>query len=252
MEARIDSKTNVFEQAGVKFEVSPTDILASLDALDKLSSDQFKALATANGVPSDPYDKRLLKPILMGIVQNAWYLAYKGQVPEKCVANQDRRVARYKEQLEELKNHNGEDAVVSRKAPSAAPARERVVNLYRLTTATKETWEKFKGQKRLIVRAFLELKAVQPEGTGVSVKTISETVKETEETVAPSLKNCAFHVNAFVHEGIVECTNAGEASPEIKPQAPAPKPAAEKPAAAAPKAEQQKNSSKKEAPKSKK
>lgn len=221
---------NTFAAGSVKFTINPENIIETLDAVEKLDAKQMQGLADHFQLPAVPFEKRLLKPVIMGEVQSAWYKAFTGSVPEKCEVNQQARIERYKQQLEEVKNHTGEDKVVSRKSPSGSTsAAPRAANLYRLVESQKEVWGGFKGQKRLIVKVMLDAGAVGPDGKGVSVRFIADTVRDTEETKAPSDKNCAFHINAWGHESIIERINEDGTVAEVqKPKAdeqPAPPPA---------------------------
>lgn len=218
----------------VEVTLDPKGILESIAALDKMDAGVMQKMAAGLGLPTDPFEKRLVKPVLQGAVQNEWYKAYgEGKVvPAKVVTGQDGRIARYKQQLVELASSDGTDLVTSRKARSAE-SKPRDAKLYRLVEKTKDVWSKFKGQKYLIIKAMTELGAM-PGGKGATVKAISETVKETPETIAPSLKNCAFHVNAFGHESIVEAVDAG-GLPLKEDKADAPKAKAEPAKPATPK-----------------
>lgn len=198
------STQNLVKLGDVNVEIDPKSLLATLENFEKAEATTMKKLADFLTLPATPFEKRLIKPVLLGAVQNAWYEATSGGVPDQVLANQTARIDRYKLQLQEVVNNDGKDLVVPKKRTSEGGERkERASNLYRLTEATRKVWAEFKGQKRLIIRAMEALDAL-PGGKGCTVRQIADTVRGTDETVAPSDKNCAFHVNAFGHEGIVE------------------------------------------------
>lgn len=190
----------------VKVAYDKTNLRATLDQFQKDAKvDDLKKIADHLQLKCAPFDRKLLLPVLIGEVQNEWYRQVKGQVPGQPEKNQADRIKRYLANLAMIENNDGTDVTLLRvaKGKSAEP---RKANVYRLTESTKEGdkgWGNFKGQKRLIIRAMKELDAF-PGGKGCTVKQISDTVRGTEETVAPNEKNCAFHLNAFGHDGIVE------------------------------------------------
>lgn len=225
--------TGTILKAGeVSFEIDPSSILKTLEVLEKQTAPVFGKLALDLGIPAEPLDKKLLKPVLMGEVQNAWYQTFQGNIPEKCVANQASRLTRYKQQLEELKANGGEDLVVGRKAKATATgAAAKTSNTYRLASATEDVWGKFSGQKFIIVQTMRDLGAVGPEGKGVTVRQIFEGQKQYPGIVPPSDKNCAFHINKFGHDGIIERLDGdGKVAETQQPKAET-KPKDEKPAA---------------------
>lgn len=202
----------------VSVELDPTSLLKSLDNLEKLQAGAVQKLALALNLPVEPFERRLLKPVLMGTLQNEWYQAYEGAIPPQCILYQEKRVARYKEQLEELKNHTGEDVVTSRKVRTPSDKAPRVSKMYVLNVAKADIYKAFKGQKYLIIKAMTEA------GKALSVDDISGLVQDTPETKAPSKANCAFHINAFGHEGVVTAVDSdGKAVPVEPKETPAPK-----------------------------
>lgn len=204
-------------------------VVKSFELLDKMGASDFEKAAKHHGLPTEPFDKRLLRPVLMGFLQEEWYRKYEGGVPTLCSDNQKKRVTRYKQQLEEIKaNVDGKDLVVSRKKASSGSA-PRQANLYRLTEAAKETWSKFKGQKFVVVKTMQALGG-EVGGKGCTVRQVFEHQKPYDGIEPPSDKNCAFHMNKFVHEAVVEQVgDDGKAVPrKEKEEKPAEKPAAKK------------------------
>jgi hypothetical protein len=213
--------------------VVAASLIDTLELVEKLDSATYKKLADEIGVPAVPFDKRLLKSVVLGAVQNAWYEATTGEVPDKCTLNQEGRIDRYKTALDEIKNNDGKD-LVSRSIKEAKGDKvPRSATLYRLLEKTKEAWSAYRGQKYLIVKAMLE-NAGGPDGTGCTVRTIADTVRDTPETKAPSDKNCAFHINAFGHEGVIEKVDSTGKVIADEPAKPAPTKPVAKPAPAKP------------------
>lgn len=209
-----------------KVAYNPENLLETMTDFESgADNDLLKALAKHFSLPIEPFNKKLVKPVLIGEVQNEWYRVVKGSVPTQPTAYQKSRIENYKVRHEQFKNSDGTDLLTSRSS-SKGEKKERKANVYRLTAETKEKgWGTFKGQKRLIIKAMQELDAF-PAGKGCTVKQIADTVKDTEETVKPSDKNCAFHINAFGHEGIVEMQKEdgtwGAAHDDPKPKTPPP------------------------------
>lgn len=205
-----------FVQGEVRIPADHESILKTVDALDKQNAGVWVALANANNIPADPFDRRILKPVLMGLIQEAWYRSIEGQVPEKCVVNQEARVKKYGEDLENLKK-NPQAASASpgrRSSSSSEPKAPRSVKAYRLTEAKKDEWSKYKGQKKLIVDAMLAMG-----DTAASVNMIADAIKDKLETKQPPERVVAFYMNVFSHDGIVE--SPGEQS--VLPETPAAK-----------------------------
>lgn len=197
-------------------------LLESFDALDKLDAGAWQKMAAAAKLPIEPFEKRLLKPVLMGLLQSAWYKATEGKVPEVCVANQARREARYKGQLEELKaNIDGKDLVTGakKKKEGAAP---KAAQRYRLAKGTDP--EKFSGQKYVVVAT---IKALD-KGEGVYARDVVEKQAKFPGVIAPSDKNVAFHLNGMAKAGVIEALDEkGEVVQKSAPPKDEPK-AAEK------------------------
>lgn len=214
--------TEILKSSQVKLDLilaGDNALRETLTAAEKLEAPAYKAIATAAGLKAEPFDKNLLRPVILGIVQAAWFEAAGVAYPEKNAVNQSNRVSRYLQQLAELASNDGDDLVVSRKprAKSNLPVKE--ANLYRLVSATEAVWSKFAGQKFVVVETMKALGAI-PNGPGVSVATIVEKLVSFPGIVPPGKNNVSFHVNAFGHEGIVERVNADGTVAEIqKPNA---------------------------------
>jgi hypothetical protein len=189
----------------VKVAYDKTNLRKTLqDFLKDAKVDDLKKIADHRKIKAAPFDRKLLMPVLIGEVQNEWYRQVHGQVPGQPEKNQTDRLKRYLANLEMIEKSDGTDvSLAMSRVAKGKSAEPRKANVYRLTEPTNDIWSKYKGQKRLIIRAMKELDAF-PGGKGCTVKQISDTVRGTEETEAPSEKNCAFHLNAFGHEGVVE------------------------------------------------
>lgn len=223
-----DNGLQYFEQGGVRVPLDPDSVIKTVDQVDKLNAGAWVALARANNIQTDPFDKKLLKPVIMGIVQNFWYQAIKGQVPEKCVLNHEVRVKKYHQELEQLKSNP--DAAVTRRT-ERAPSAPRSVKAYRLTTEKQAEWEKYKGQKDLIIQAMIKMGAMPEGGNAVTVAMVADSIKHQLETKQTPERVVAFYMSDWQHRGVVEVV--GEQTrmpaPKAEPEPPAPTPEAPAP-----------------------
>lgn len=219
-----------FKLGGVEFEIDPKDCAKSLSAAQKLTAPQVQKIAIGASFPIEPFSKQLVLPLILGLVQIAWHRAFRKEVPELLETNQTKRVDRYKQQLAELLANDGADLVVSRKAVKE-PKAPKPSHLYRLTTVGAAA--KIAGQKFVIVQSLIGLGA-GPGGKGISIRQLSEGLKEFPGIIPPSHNNCTFHMNAFAKSelGYVERVEAdGSVAVAEKPAEPT-KPAAKTPPAA--------------------
>jgi hypothetical protein len=231
-----------FVQGSVRFECDSDPkqgIVRTLDQLDKLQANQLVELATLNQFPVDPFNKKLLRPVLMGVVQSAWYAGVLGKCPDKVAANQVSRVEAYVKQLEDFKNKPQAvvDVVdrVSRTRRSSGTTSTggaaRQAKAYRLSLASKDKWDKFaegKGQKGAIVRIMKQLGAVGPDGPGATVDSIASASQGAMETGTDPKRIVHFYINQFQHGDIVEVVGEQAKIPTQQAE----KPAEEKPAPA--------------------
>ncbi len=202
------------------------NVLETLTTFDKLKAEDWKKLATAAKLVCEPFEKRLLKPVLMGVIQNAWYQTVEGKIPEKCKANQATRVTHYATLLEQLKNSDGKDLLV--KPPKAKSETAKSTVLWVLTT--KGVGAKLTGQQFVMAKAMKTQGFVQGK-TGASVADITAKLVEVEGIITPSDKNVAFHLNKWSKDGLA--ARVDEKGQFLKEEAPSaekkedPKPKAE-------------------------
>ena len=226
-------KGTEYVQGDLKFTINPSSIKETLELVDKLDSPKKALLARLNDIPTEPFDRRLLRPVLLGLVQNEWYqfCSADKKVPQECVASQATRLSRYKDQLEELKKAPSEFDLVGKRAKKAASEPvERVSMRYSLVAAKKDEYLAYTGQRYLIVLALQALKEASVRQiadyipTMPQVATVLTQLEELRSTgsLIPSQPNCSFHINAFKKDGIVVVTNEKEtAKPETNVPAPA-------------------------------
>lgn len=98
-----------FQQGDIKFPVSHHNLELTLAAgsykqeqscIDKLMDSQVVSLATANGLPVEPYVRELIRSPLHGIVQLVWYRDLKHRVDfDHLNKGQAARIAEYKRKL---------------------------------------------------------------------------------------------------------------------------------------------------------
>lgn len=212
----------------VSLPLDPKSLLTSFDALDKLDAGGWQKMAAAAKLPIEPFEKRLLKPVLMGLLQAEWYKQVEGKVPEICVSNQARRVARYKQQIEDLKNNvDGKDQVRpdgsthKAKKEGAVP---KAAQKYRLAKGTDP--DKFSGQKYVVLAT---IAALDPKGVGVYARDVVEKQAKFPGIIAPSDKNVAFHLNGMSKAGLIEALDEkGEVVQKSAPPKEEPKETAKK------------------------
>lgn len=223
-----------FVQGKVRFEVDAdpkVGIQNSIFKIDSLPANEQVELANLNGLPVEPFNKKLLRPVLMGIVQNAWYQGVMGKIPDKVNIIHKKRVDDYSAQLEAFKNRPQANpdvvARVSRRRssgeakPQSAP---RQAKAYRLTEAKRDVWSKFdKGQKAAIVKIMKSLGA-EGTGPGATVDSIAAASQGAMDTSTDPKRIVHFYINQFQHSGIVEVVGEQaqitdtKAEPAVEPQ----------------------------------
>lgn len=196
-----------FVQEDLRFPIAGKEdgITRAVDVLDKLNSGMWQRLAALNHLPTDPFDKKLLKVPLMGIIQIAWYRAFDPRVDfEKLLANQEKRVAKYKQDIETLKANPD---VAEGKKKSGGGGGARTAKTYQLDPAKKDVWSKFGGQKQLIVDAMQKLGPA-------TAAVIADSVKGQLQTRQPAERVVAFYMNDFGHKGLL---SANGTAPSTEP-----------------------------------
>jgi hypothetical protein len=163
------SKHHIFTQGAVEVEVFADDVIKSIDQIDKLPPGKWTEFATQNGIPCDPLDRKLLKGPLMGIIQLAWHKHFKGHVSDKLMANQERRVATYTEDLEHVKlvEATPQQRAARAKNPSSntgVPKGPAIGSRFRLRNESMAAWSQFKSQKGLIVAVMIAANATETGG----------------------------------------------------------------------------------------
>ena len=104
--------TSFFVQRDVRFEINPLNLSQTLGiseydgegAIDRLTEKQKKELCDINGWPYKnglPWTSVVgagsLRPLISGLVEITWRADVSGEEPRRCVENQERRVADYRE-----------------------------------------------------------------------------------------------------------------------------------------------------------
>lgn len=221
----IQIKNGKFTQGELSFDIDTADLAKALQQVDKLTVAQHREIAKLNGIMVEPFDRRLLRPVVLGLVQSAWYKGVKGTVPEKVAASQTNRVAAYLKQLEDLKNVPTEDLVATRSrkastkseaAPKAALAylldEPKVTALLAKDVKQRPSETRLIGQQYMVVETMRELAAAKKPAT---VDAISTAVKSNPYTITPGKTNISFHINAFKKIGLVVAVDdKGEAVKE--------------------------------------
>jgi len=198
-----------FTQGELSFDIDTKDLAKALQQVDKLTVYQHRELAKLNGIMVEPFDRRLLRPVILGLIQSAWYKAVKGNVPEKVAAKQADRITDYLKQLEDLKNVSADDLVAtrSRKASTKAESAPKSASFYTLdykqidALLAKDPGDRPKearlmGQQYVIIETIKNIEAVTKK-PGATVAQIAEQVKPNPYVMVPSKTNVSFYINAW-------------------------------------------------------
>jgi hypothetical protein len=210
---RVDTdktKHHLFVQGAIEIEIFPEDLIRSIDQIDKLPSGRWTEFAVQNNLPCEPLDRKLLKPPLMGIIQLAWHRQFKGVVSERLVANQERRLETYRQDLEHLKLLAASPAQRVARALKPKPegktstAPKTFGYLYRLTTAAAEKWSQYTSQKGLIVAVMVAAGAAGDTGKGITKDAVIAALRGKLNTKQPEERVVGFYMSEWKKEGIVE------------------------------------------------
>jgi hypothetical protein len=234
-----------FSQGELSFELDAKDLAKALQQVDKLTVAQHRELAKLNNIPTEPFDRRLLRPVILGLVQSAWYKAVKGAVPDKVVAAQQGRVVAYAKQLEDLKNVSADDLVTTRSRKSASPKSDsapKSFSLYALVAdkvaailakdpSQRPSETRLLGQQYMVVETIQQLASDKKPAT---IDSIFTSLKPNPYVISPGKTNISFHINAFKKAGLVVVVDAQGAVVKEEAKAPAAKKEEAKAPAAAP------------------
>lgn len=210
-----DSGLFYFSQGNVRFPVDPdrdSGMVKSVAVLDKLNRGTWLALAQLSGFPINPFNEVMLKPLLMGVVQLAWFHRFRmnDKSIEKLQSNQDARVAKYVEDLKNFKD-NPEKEKKPRAAGSKGP---RQAQLYTIVEGAETT--KQGGQLRLILDAMLELKVP------VSVLDVVAKIQGQLKTKQPAERVVGYYFSQGQTTGLFKVVNGIAAEKPAEETAPAP------------------------------
>jgi hypothetical protein len=152
-----------FKQGNVKFPIDGdtnknVGVIKSVAVLDKLNRGTWLSLASLNHLPCNPFNETLLKPSLIGVIQNSWYRHFdpslKG-LPE-LEAKQVARVEKYKAEIQQVKDYQTDPAKKPKKPKAEGTAKApRAAQLYALATGAK--LEGIKGQRLVIFQVMVDL-----------------------------------------------------------------------------------------------
>jgi hypothetical protein len=210
-----------YEQGEVRFPVDTTQV-GTFNTFDKLNSGIWAQLAKENEIPADPFDRKLLKTLLMGVVQLVWFRDVEKRDENQMIEvtkTQQSRLETYLKRLKDLKENP--DRVPGEKRASTA-SKPRASKQYKLNPEAKATWEKFGGQKKIIIDAMLKFEG------GATCNTIADAIKSQLTTKQPAERVVAFYMNDFGHKKIVlvvgeqaeiETAPPAEAAPKQEPEA---------------------------------
>jgi hypothetical protein len=236
------SKHFLFTQGTIELEIFADDVLRSIDQIDKLPIGKWTEFAIQNELPCDPMDRKLLKPPLMGIIQIAWHRQFKGGPSDKLLANQERRVAAYIEDLEHVKLVAASPTQRSARAQTkgtnpTTPKGPAIGPRFRLKDDSMVTWSQYKSQKGLIVAVMIAANATEAGGKVITKEQIVTFLRGKLNTKQPEERVVGFYISEWQRDGIVEkvvdeTTPSGEIPAGFEAKEPQPQPG-EKPVVAA-------------------
>lgn len=223
-EARVVKLENVEEGQPERFEFQcgPVHFPASADPingavdmvneLNKMGENAFTSIANSCGIPFqlDKLDK--LRPLIMGIVQNAWHITLKGAVPERMMTRHVDRIKAYTElmgKVQEATKTRVEKAKVTKASKPRPEKKEKPAKVaapkepkkYQLveTKATKDKWFAFTKQKKVIIDAMQKFPdGATPEQIVSKCKGKFEGSKQSEEKIV------GFYIGDFKRAGIIK------------------------------------------------
>ena len=199
MSARIHEGNYV--QGDINFAVG-AGLKETFDIVGALPLSQKKVLAQANDIPTDGATNSDLGAILKSHVHNVWVASTKGTLPEELVKAHAARLQKHTLTCQAALSSSSDDLLAG---PRRKVSKTRVQLLYVLDAAAYEQkWKDHRSQQALVVRAIQELGNPT---TGVTIRQIADTVKETKETTAPTANTAIPVIKKLIEAGIVTCLN---------------------------------------------
>lgn len=160
---------NVFTCGEATFEINRDHkdnkgLIETINAIDKQPSSVWLKFATALELPVEPFDKSLLRPVLKGELQSAWYASVgKNGVPgvSEGVKNaQMNRINEYKQKIAALVTRVVDDADFVTKLKMKKTKTAKVTNLFVLVASKiNELCTELYGQQYIVVKSMKELQA---------------------------------------------------------------------------------------------
>lgn len=210
-----------FIQGDIELQIfAPSDdlhtnsLLKSIDAIDKLPAGRWGELAIQNQLPCDPLDRKLLRPVFMGIIQLAWYRAFEGEPKPDLIDNQASRVEAYKRDLEHVRLIGSQPVDRAGKArqprdPNQPSKPAQGARAVRLTEGAAESWSSFVGQKGVIVAAMCAAHACGPEGLGITKDQLAIACRGKLNTRQPEERVISFYFADWLKNKVIEITPEG-------------------------------------------
>ncbi len=196
-----------YVQGDLRFQVDPADAHKTFDAVQALSHTDKLKLASLNVISTEPYNKQLLTTILKSVVQNAWFAAKHGSVPNEVMTGHASRLQRYHSDISIPANAVDFLAKKSHAASKAKPALSFTIDGAKYE-ANQANW---RGQRYLVVKSMLDLMTNVEAGKGVTIRAVFDNCKGTRETDAPTRNAVGQIVNKLKEAGIVTCLNPQDA-----------------------------------------
>jgi hypothetical protein len=159
-------------------------------------------------------------PMAMGLVQNEWYRATRGEVPAQVLKNHDERTAKLHKRIEEVKLHPPAPEPVKEAKAAKTPREPKEPRMKEpARTCTYQVLsDAVKTSKSLA--PFLDMKNLAKGHDGIIIQelerigaavTLDELVKEVEaikryETNDPLAKSVRWHLNKLAEKGYIKVT----------------------------------------------
>lgn len=210
----------------------PPALRKSIDKLDSLKLSEWKQLARNLDLPVEPFDKRLLRPILGREVQNAWYVRVHGVCPQNLLDAQVKHVAFYNQQIELLKQQqafsDANDATA--RTPKAEKAEKAGGNVYAFVAAKRKELETdLYGQMYSVVKSLATLETAGGETfKGATVGQIFSGLPILEGIKTPLKPRTGLLLRNLVGDGFLTCVDAAGKKVVFEETEEKPKPAAKK------------------------
>lgn len=204
-----DGQKAYFKQGDISFEVDLKDLNKVVDGnrqgtpVDKLMDSQILSLAEINGLPVTPFSRDLLRPVLIGVLQNTWYRDIeKRELSEHLLQNQSNRVAWYHRALRDYKEPEEKKASKAPAGLGGTTAARAVAKGVSLTQ--KITLKKMPKEGDIPKQAFVMMTILKEKGGVLTAADLQNAMAGKVVSKQPMSIIWNFYRNKLVQEKFVE------------------------------------------------